>query len=614
MSETSSNDLGIWVDDYTTSAGVHVAGHWRKRGGRGISDPGEPAPIGETATGGPTYASVKDRSHTNPTGGTNVIATNQMDISKTSTTSGHGIPTARASDATETPRDKVAAGLEALRRRRESLSQRDAAGGQPTTREASQEPDAGTRDASTGHAAGSGGVGHVDTNDAGQQKCNTCGQFKATHHACRASEGTVVDPAAAVAARRATDRFADTLVTEYVPFSGQTCWSAKGPNGTYLVTPVESTLRRHSGYLVWRSDAAHDGVVIPTLDTGINMAARLASNLPTGRPGNAEWASAVQYNLERLPDGGTHTIPPLDGRDGVRYAEAIEITNHQSDDSGSFTITSRDGVIARETYGPGHYDPVRNNKDKARAAQMATYQAGARQDPARCGACGQYVPLERAHSCPNPNGTRAAAAVRQLADATVDHEVDELEDSKTADDIDLPATNYRELEGDDRTHALLADLDVAVKKIVDSGQLTAWMNAMASNGMSRWSFNNRILAMLQMFQRRGHIDGLHMMGFKDWKKHNRSVNKGAEAVYILAPRKRTITEEDENGDERKRTIVTGFKYVAVFDISDTNGEPLAESPAGPSTGRGRPPLSTAARWGQEGDPTSSCRSSARAGS
>lgn len=577
MSETSSSDLGVWVDDYTTSAGVHVAGHWRKRGSRGITDPVTATTAGAMVTDGPTYAGTKDGTTKNPEGGRSIIATGP-DITS-------GIPAARTGSPAEAPRDKVTAGLEALRRRREALAQKhttDATLNASTSRSQSS-------DGETGTGQGSGG-GHAEKPDVAQRKCGTCGQFKAAHHTCRAAEGTVVDPTAAEAARRAADRHADTIVTEYVPFSGDTCWSVKGPEGTYLVTPVGGRIGRRDGYLVWKSDSVQGGVRAASIDRGITTGARLASALPTGQPGSDDWDSVVKGELQNLPDGATHTLPAIEGRDGTRYAEALDVTHSEtSDGSGVFTITDHDGTITRETYGPDHHHVVGNHDDKAHAAQMATYQAGARQQPARCGACGQYVPLDGTHSCPNPNGTRAAALVRQISQAA-DDDLGEDEDSANDDETvgDLPTGDYADVKGDDRVKAMLADLEESVKAVVESGRIKDWLDAMASNGMTRWSLNNRILAMLQIYGRQGNLDGMHLMGFRQWEKLNRKVNKGAKAVWILAPRTRTVTEEDDDGQQRKRTIVTGFKAIPVFNISDTSGEPLAEHPSEHASGEVTP--------------------------
>jgi len=132
---------------------------------------------------------------------------------------------------------------------------------------------------------------------------------------------------------------------------------------------------------------------------------------------------------------------------------------------------------------------------------------------------------------------------------------------------------------------MVSDLESSVKAIVESGQLHRWLNAMASNGLSRWSANNRILAAVQMLQRGESLDDLHMMGFRQWEKWNRKVSKGAKAVWILAPITRKIVDDD---DESETHRVVGFKGVPVFNVSDTHGDPLPSSPARPAPGKASP--------------------------
>ncbi len=170
----------------------------------------------------------------------------------------------------------------------------------------------------------------------------------------------------------------------------------------------------------------------------------------------------------------------------------------------------------------------------------------------RCPGCGQFRSQD--HQCPTPAG--------------------------------LPAGDYAGLKGDERVKAMVADLESSVKAIVDSGQLHRWLNAMASNGLSRWSANNRLLAAVQMLQRGESLDDLHMMGFRQWEKWNRKVSKGAKAVWILAPITRKIVDEDDDGKETHRVV--GFKGVPVFNVSDTHGDPLPSSPARPAPGRATP--------------------------
>jgi hypothetical protein len=172
----------------------------------------------------------------------------------------------------------------------------------------------------------------------------------------------------------------------------------------------------------------------------------------------------------------------------------------------------------------------------------------------RCPDCGQFRSQD--HQCPSPAG--------------------------------LPAGDYSGLKGDDRVKAMVADLESSVKAIIESGQLHRWLNAMSSNGLSRWSANNRLLAAVQMLQRGESLDDLHMMGFRQWEKWNRKVSKGAKAVWILAPITRKVVDEDDDGNNTEKHRVVGFKGVPVFDVSDTHGEPLPSSPARPAPGGSTP--------------------------
>ncbi len=74
-------------------------------------------------------------------------------------------------------------------------------------------------------------------------------------------------------------------------------------------------------------------------------------------------------------------------------------------------------------------------------------------------------------------------------------------------------------------------------------------------------------------------------GFHQWKSMNRFVRKGEHGIPILAPIFTTVKESDtdaearetgpENGLESRR-FLTGFKVVRVFDISQTDGDPLPD--------------------------------------
>lgn len=54
----------------------------------------------------------------------------------------------------------------------------------------------------------------------------------------------------------------------------------------------------------------------------------------------------------------------------------------------------------------------------------------------------------------------------------------------------------------------------------------------------------------------------------------RHVRKGEKAIWILAPITRKIREEDDHGKIRDKVIVSGFKSVPVFNVSQTDGADL----------------------------------------
>jgi antirestriction protein ArdC len=63
-------------------------------------------------------------------------------------------------------------------------------------------------------------------------------------------------------------------------------------------------------------------------------------------------------------------------------------------------------------------------------------------------------------------------------------------------------------------------------------------------------------------------------GFKNWQSMGRYVKKGEKGIAILAPIFKIV--EDEDGEEVEKLI--GFKAVYVFDVSQTDGDPLPEPP------------------------------------
>ena len=101
-----------------------------------------------------------------------------------------------------------------------------------------------------------------------------------------------------------------------------------------------------------------------------------------------------------------------------------------------------------------------------------------------------------------------------------------------------------------------------------------------------WSFNNRLLVLLQTYFHPGGPPTLDCRGFQQWKEVGRWVRKrekGApsDAIYILRPQK---FYERENGefvlDENGERIVTGIRFWGqdVYPVWATEGEELPVFP------------------------------------
>lgn len=86
--------------------------------------------------------------------------------------------------------------------------------------------------------------------------------------------------------------------------------------------------------------------------------------------------------------------------------------------------------------------------------------------------------------------------------------------------------------------------------------------------MPTYSFRNIMVAKAQL------PEATFLASFKRWNELGRKVKKGSQAIRIFAPRfvKKRVEEEEEGTKEE--TKLGGFIAVPVFDVSQTEGEPL----------------------------------------
>lgn len=135
----------------------------------------------------------------------------------------------------------------------------------------------------------------------------------------------------------------------------------------------------------------------------------------------------------------------------------------------------------------------------------------------------------------------------------------------------------------DKVKEILDQLEDGVKDVFDSGKYKNYLKTMSN--FHNYSFNNTFLICMQK------PESTLVAGFNTWKKLKRNVNKGEKGVAILAPcnfnayvekekldplTKKPIINRDTGEIEKIKIPVNAnrFKVVHVFDISQTNGEPV----------------------------------------
>lgn len=81
-----------------------------------------------------------------------------------------------------------------------------------------------------------------------------------------------------------------------------------------------------------------------------------------------------------------------------------------------------------------------------------------------------------------------------------------------------------------------------------------------------YSAFNQLLIQLQ------HPEASRVAGYNKWLELKRQVQKGSHGISILAP---MVGKDKKNPDLK---AIYGFRSVSVFDVSQTEGEPLPEAP------------------------------------
>lgn len=109
---------------------------------------------------------------------------------------------------------------------------------------------------------------------------------------------------------------------------------------------------------------------------------------------------------------------------------------------------------------------------------------------------------------------------------------------------------------------LLQRLEGAVSAIQDSDSFRRWLDISAR--FHNYSLGNQLLIAMQR------PDATYVAGFHAWLKLGRHVLKGEKGIKIMVPLATKVTNDE--GEEERRIV--GFGTGHVFDVSQTDGEPL----------------------------------------
>jgi antirestriction protein ArdC len=103
------------------------------------------------------------------------------------------------------------------------------------------------------------------------------------------------------------------------------------------------------------------------------------------------------------------------------------------------------------------------------------------------------------------------------------------------------------------------------KGIADLTNSEAWKRYLECQAQFHtYSFGNVLMILAQK------PDAKRIAGYKTWQKLGRQVRKGEKGIRIFAP----VVVKCEEGEDDEATTAVRFRTVAVFDISQTDGDEL----------------------------------------
>lgn len=119
---------------------------------------------------------------------------------------------------------------------------------------------------------------------------------------------------------------------------------------------------------------------------------------------------------------------------------------------------------------------------------------------------------------------------------------------------------------------IVESLKAGVAELADSCAWRRWLDVQGR--FHHYSFGNALLI------RRQRPRATRVAGFQTWRRLGRTVRRGEKAIWILAPMRRRVVDSATTGDDEQppTRVLRGFKAVPVFDVGQTDGEPLPSVP------------------------------------
>lgn len=129
---------------------------------------------------------------------------------------------------------------------------------------------------------------------------------------------------------------------------------------------------------------------------------------------------------------------------------------------------------------------------------------------------------------------------------------------------------------DEKVEAFHAELEEQIAALADDENWQRYLDTMSQ--FHRYSLYNQLLIAVQR------PDATRVAGYRKWEEFGRHVMKGEKGISIFAPKLVRMTVEDGNGKPvigddgkpLKQQRCVGFTTATVFDVSQTDGDPLPD--------------------------------------